>query len=52
MRWNPAAMALNNKASHQYATDVGWASKQTRIMYNLYQEIGINTFYLDIPEYK
>ncbi|MFC4025034.1 peptidoglycan-binding protein [Oceanobacillus longus] len=52
MRWNPAAMALNNRASHQYATDIGWASKQTRNMYNLYQEIGITAFYLDIPVYK
>ena len=39
-------------ASHQYATDVGWATKQVNTMYNLYKEIGINNLVLDIPVYK
>lgn len=51
MRWNPDAM-LKGAASHQYATDIGWAVKQVASIYNLYQEIGINTYYFDIPVYK
>ncbi|WP_143588858.1 N-acetylglucosaminidase [Terribacillus halophilus] len=52
MRWNPNAMANLGKASHQYATDIGWASKQVSTMFNLYQEIGVYTLYLDIPHYN
>ncbi|WP_440897978.1 peptidoglycan-binding protein [Amphibacillus sp. Q70] len=53
MRWNPAAMAANKSASHQYATDIGWASKQLRVlsMYDLYRDIGVTTFFFDVPEY-
>src|SRR5699024_11105346 len=51
MRWNPLAMDESGSASHQYATDIGWASKQVSTMYNLYREMGITTIYLDIPEY-
>ncbi|MBM0065962.1 N-acetylglucosaminidase [Alkalicoccobacillus gibsonii] len=52
MRWNPDAMVRNGRASHQYATDIGWASKQVHSMYNLYQGIGSYTLNLDIPVYK
>ncbi|WP_052360612.1 peptidoglycan-binding protein [Oceanobacillus manasiensis] len=52
MRWNPNAMDNLGYASHQYATDIGWASKQIYTMYNLYQDIGITNVLLDIPEYK
>ncbi len=52
MRWNPASMSNNGVASHQYATDIGWASKQIYTMYNLYQDLGITKVYLDVPEYK
>lgn len=52
MRWNPEAMDRLNQAWHQYATDIGWASKQINNIYNLYQEIGIETYYLEIPVYK
>src|SRR5699024_3867295 len=52
MRWNPLAMSENGYATHQYATDIGWASKQLNTMYNLYNEIGYSTPYLDIPVYK
>ncbi|WP_461183367.1 N-acetylglucosaminidase, partial [Virgibacillus kimchii] len=51
MRWNPASMDENGYASHQYATDIGWASKQVTNMYNLYQTLNIYDVYLDIPEY-
>lgn len=49
MRWNPEAMAKYGYATHQYATDMGWAYKQVSSIYNLYQYIGINDIYLDIP---
>ncbi len=52
MRWNPAAMASSRGAAHQYATDIGWASKQVDTMYNLYQQLGITNVLLDIPVYK
>ena len=51
MRWNPAAMEKGS-ASHQYATDIGWAYKQVDRIYQLYQDIGIDTYFLDIPVYK
>ena len=52
MRWNPEAMVKMGKAYHQYATDIGWASKQAVTLYNLYKEIGSGTVYLDIPVFK
>jgi mannosyl-glycoprotein endo-beta-N-acetylglucosaminidase len=51
MRWNPASMDENGYATHQYASDIGWASKQVTNMYNLYQELNIFNVYLEIPEY-
>ncbi len=32
MKWNPVAVAFDGKASHQYATDVEWAYKISRVM--------------------
>ena len=32
MRWNPAAVAAYGYASHQYATDVAWASNIARVI--------------------
>ncbi|MFS0674965.1 peptidoglycan-binding protein [Ornithinibacillus sp. 179-J 7C1 HS] len=52
MRWNPAAMEANGSASHQYATDIGWAYKQISSLYNLYQEVGNYRLMLDYPIYK
>src|SRR5699024_9386001 len=51
MRWNPKAMDDSGHFSHQYATDIGWASKQVRNIYNLYQEVNISTIYLEVPQY-
>lgn len=51
MRWNPASME-KGIADHQYATDIGWAYKQVITLYNLYQQIGINSTILEIPVYK
>ncbi len=52
MRWNPAGLVSNGRPTHQYATDIGWASKQVHTMYNLYQEIGSYSLTLDIPDYN
>ncbi|WP_339213229.1 N-acetylglucosaminidase [Ornithinibacillus sp. FSL M8-0202] len=52
MRWNPEFMDKNSYAYHQYATDVGWASKQINTMYNLYKEVGYYVLNLDIPIYR
>lgn len=52
MRWNPDGMVKYGYATHQYATDIGWASKQLTSIYNLYNEIGNVTLYLDVPVYK
>ena len=52
MRWNPAAMEKYGYATKQYATDIGWASKQIITLYNLYQEVGNYVLYLDVPVYK
>src|SRR5699024_6281510 len=51
MRWNPAQMDKGN-VTHQYATDVGWASKQVTTLYNLYQKLSFYKLSLDIPKYK
>src|SRR5699024_12562199 len=51
MRWNPAQMDKEN-VTHQYATDVGWASKQVTTLYNLYQKLSFYKLTLDIPKYK
>ncbi|WP_082683611.1 SH3 domain-containing protein [Fictibacillus sp. FJAT-27399] len=52
MRWNPLAASLTGKATHQYATDIGWASKQTTQMYNLYKLLSSYKLILDIPAYN
>ena len=52
MRWNPDAMANLKYATHQYATDIAWAYKQSSLIYNLYKEIGVNTYHFEIPVYK
>ncbi|MFC0559260.1 cell wall-binding repeat-containing protein [Halalkalibacter alkalisediminis] len=46
MKWNPA-----NPATHQYATDIGWAVKQTTRMANLYGMVSNYTLSYDIPRY-
>lgn len=52
MRWNPSFAAGNGYASHQYATDIGWAFKQTSKMNELYGLLGSYRITLDIPKYK
>ena len=40
MRWNP-----ENPGSHQYATDVTWASKNAEMMNRYYQQLGLEGKY-------
>jgi uncharacterized protein YjdB/beta-N-acetylglucosaminidase len=51
MRWNPEVMATKGIARHQYASDMGWASKQVNTMYEVYK-IQPYTIFLEIPVYK
>lgn len=46
MRWNPEL-----SGSHQYATDIGWATKQVNTIKNLYDLIDRYTLYFDVPQY-
>lgn len=47
MKWNPAV-----PASHQYATDIGWAVKQAARLKELYKNYTNAASYFDIPRYK
>lgn len=46
MRWNP-----QNPGYHQYATDIGWAYKQTKNYRNLYLSMDMYHLKFDIPIY-
>ncbi|WP_141306156.1 SH3 domain-containing protein, partial [Sporolactobacillus inulinus] len=50
MRWNPEALVIGD-AAHQYATDVGWAVKQTPMIDNLYRMAAKYSLIFDVPEY-
>jgi beta-N-acetylglucosaminidase/SH3-like domain-containing protein len=52
MRWNPEAAITKGYASHQYASDIGWASKQVNQIYNLYTLLNSYSLVLDIPKYQ
>ncbi|GIN85358.1 hypothetical protein J6TS2_17440 [Heyndrickxia sporothermodurans] len=52
MRWNPAFAVANGYASHQYASDIGWAYKQTSRMYEIYNLLDSYSITLDIPKYN
>lgn len=52
MRWNPESMERNSYASHQYATDIGWANKQTATLHAIYKDLDVNMFHLELPSYK
>ncbi|WP_374722766.1 PA14 domain-containing protein [Peribacillus tepidiphilus] len=47
MRWNPT-----QPATHQYATDIGWAIKQTPRIYDLYNLLDNYNIDFDVPRYK
>jgi mannosyl-glycoprotein endo-beta-N-acetylglucosaminidase len=52
MRWNPSSASTLGSASHQYATDIGWAAKQVYQINNLYSLLDSYKLYLEIPQYK
>ena len=52
MRWNPDAAEKTGNATHQYASDIGWATKQVGQIYNLYNLLSSYTLNYEIPTYK
>ncbi|WP_193224541.1 SH3 domain-containing protein [Bacillus sp. B1-b2] len=52
MRWNPSAADKTGVATHQYATDIAWATKQVNQISNLYSLLSSYTLVYDIPIYK
>ncbi|WP_179234182.1 SH3 domain-containing protein [Heyndrickxia coagulans] len=52
MRWNPDVAATYGYASHQYATDIGWAYKQVDEIYNLYNLLNNYNITLEVPSYQ
>lgn len=51
MRWNPEKMVANGYATHQYASDIGWAVKQTVQIANMYSQLSKYNLTLEIPNY-
>ncbi|TGA97820.1 hypothetical protein E4665_10505 [Sporolactobacillus shoreae] len=51
MRWNPDAL-VGGSAAHQYATDTGWAVKQTSNMEKLYVQAKLKNLLYDVPQYN
>lgn len=47
MRWNPG-----KPATHQYATDIGWATKQVNRIQGMYLLLDSYSLSFDIPVYK
>ena len=52
MRWNPDSVAANGYASHQYATDIGWAAKQVSHISSLYSSLTHYQILFEIPKYR
>ncbi|MFE3975690.1 SH3 domain-containing protein, partial [Peribacillus sp. YIM B13481] len=52
MRWNPIAAEKYGYATHQYATDIGWATKQVKQIYNLYSLLDSYKLTIEVPKYK
>lgn len=46
MRWNPGA-----PGKHQYATDIGWASKQTKFIQQFYAKVNMYCLRFDLPAF-
>lgn len=47
MRWNPA-----NPGVHQYATDIAWAAKQSKIIYAMFSSLPYADVIFDVPVYR
>lgn len=52
MRWNPNALVTKGRPYHQYATDIGWAVKQTKSFEKLYSLLDSYTIEYDVPRYE
>lgn len=52
MRWNPQQLVEKGYATHQYASDIGWAVKQTSNYVKLYSLLNSYTVVYDVPSYK
>lgn len=52
MRWNPLGADRYGYATHQYATDIAWAYKQTYRMNTLYKLLTSYNLVFDIPVYR
>ena len=51
MRWNPNALVTLGRPYHQYASDIGWATKQTKYFEQLYSLLDSYTIEYDVPRY-
>lgn len=51
MRWHPEYTDVYGAPTHQYASDIGWAVKQARIMRGMYVQLDAFTMELEIPRY-
>ncbi|WP_169802517.1 peptidoglycan-binding protein [Alkalihalobacillus trypoxylicola] len=49
MKWNPN---MSNGGWRQYATDIGWAVKQTTNMKNMYNQLNNPRYHYDIARYN
>lgn len=52
MRWNPNALVTKGRPYHQYASDIGWAAKQTKFFEQLYSLLDSYTIEYDVPHYN
>ncbi len=52
MRWNPQDAVAAGAATHQYASDIGWSSKQVKQIHNLYSLLGSYSLTLEVPTFK
>lgn len=51
MRWNPKGMEQYGYATHQYASDIGWAYKQTSRISEMYKALSTYSLKLDVATY-
>ncbi|NJP37426.1 peptidoglycan-binding protein [Alkalicoccus luteus] len=60
MRWDPdfheaalnSSISINRSSFYQYATDIGWAYKQTRMIKELYDQIDNPYLPFEVPVYR
>lgn len=54
MRWDIASIykSPNTLYAHQYATDIGWAYKQSQIMKTIISKMNNSMFYYEVPKFN